>query len=95
MTEILKHFVFITPPSEDFSLIEEKREVEAETELSTTPGSSKVNGETYPPDLGETSHGPSMWPKIEPGVDVKLTGVFASTRLGFHPSLPKLHLPWV
>ncbi|KAI4571668.1 hypothetical protein MJG53_013774 [Ovis ammon polii x Ovis aries] len=41
MTEILKHFVFVTPPSEDFSLIEEKREVEAETELSTTPGSSK------------------------------------------------------
>nr|XP_014334844.1 PREDICTED: hydrocephalus-inducing protein homolog [Bos mutus] len=45
MTEILKHFVFITPPSEDFSLIEEKREVEAETELSTTPGSSKTQEE--------------------------------------------------
>ncbi|OWK16227.1 hypothetical protein Celaphus_00004320 [Cervus elaphus hippelaphus] len=41
MTEILKHFVFVTPPSEELSLMEEKREVEAETEFSATPGSSK------------------------------------------------------
>lgn len=94
MTEILKHFVFVTPPSEELSLMEEKREVEAETEFSATPGSSKVKGETYPPDLGP-SHGPSTWPKIEPEVDVKFTGVFASTHLGFHPSLPKLHHPLV
>ncbi|XP_070307131.1 hydrocephalus-inducing protein homolog isoform X1 [Odocoileus virginianus] len=45
MTEILKHFVFVTPPSEELSLMEEKREVEAETELSATPGSSKTQEE--------------------------------------------------
>lgn len=95
MTEILKHFVFVTPPSEEASLTEEKKEVEAEAELSATPGSSKVKGDTYPPDLGEASQGPSTWPKIEPEVDVKFTGVFASTHLVFHPSLPKLHLPLV
>ncbi|KAJ8785780.1 hypothetical protein J1605_006740 [Eschrichtius robustus] len=45
MTEILKHFVFVTPPSKELSLMEEKREVEAEAELSATPGSSKTQEE--------------------------------------------------
>ncbi|XP_054934895.1 hydrocephalus-inducing protein homolog [Physeter macrocephalus] len=45
VTEILKHFVFVTPPSKELSLMEEKREVEAEAELSATPVSSKTQEE--------------------------------------------------
>ncbi|XP_072823786.1 hydrocephalus-inducing protein homolog [Vicugna pacos] len=41
MTEILKHFVFVTPPSEELSLMEEKKEAEADGDVSTTTGSSK------------------------------------------------------
>ncbi|KAB1274160.1 Hydrocephalus-inducing protein-like protein [Camelus dromedarius] len=41
-TEILKHFVFVTPPSEELSLMEEKKEAEADGDVSTTTGSSKV-----------------------------------------------------
>lgn len=37
--------------------MEEKREVEAEAELSATPGSSKVKGAACPPDLGGSSVG--------------------------------------
>ncbi|XP_006746825.1 hydrocephalus-inducing protein homolog, partial [Leptonychotes weddellii] len=44
-TEILKHFVFVIPPSEELSLLEEKREGEAETELSGTVGSGKTQEE--------------------------------------------------
>lgn len=44
-TEILKHFVFVTPPSEELSLVEEKREVEAEAESSATIGSLKAQEE--------------------------------------------------
>ncbi|KAB1274159.1 Hydrocephalus-inducing protein-like protein [Camelus dromedarius] len=40
-TEILKHFVFVTPPSEELSLMEEKKEAEADGDVSTTTGSSK------------------------------------------------------
>ncbi|XP_057569314.1 hydrocephalus-inducing protein homolog [Hippopotamus amphibius kiboko] len=44
-TEILKYFVFVTPLSKDLALMEEKREVETEAELSATPGSSKTQEE--------------------------------------------------
>ncbi|XP_015443273.1 hydrocephalus-inducing protein homolog isoform X1 [Pteropus alecto] len=43
-TEILKHFVFVIPPSEELSLLEEKREVESEAELSAI-GSMKAQEE--------------------------------------------------
>ncbi|XP_026975142.1 hydrocephalus-inducing protein homolog [Sagmatias obliquidens] len=45
MTEILEHFMFVTLPSKELSLMEEKREVEAEAELSATPTSSKTQEE--------------------------------------------------
>ncbi|XP_032469168.1 hydrocephalus-inducing protein homolog [Phocoena sinus] len=45
MSEILEHFTFVTLPSKEPSLMEEKREVEAEAELSATPGSSKTQEE--------------------------------------------------
>ncbi|XP_016051807.1 PREDICTED: hydrocephalus-inducing protein homolog [Miniopterus natalensis] len=35
-TEIMKHFLFLIPLSEELALLEEKREVESEAELSTT-----------------------------------------------------------
>ncbi|XP_038394320.1 hydrocephalus-inducing protein homolog isoform X3 [Canis lupus familiaris] len=44
-TEILKHFLFVIPPSDELSLLEEKREAEAEAELSTTMGSGKTQEE--------------------------------------------------
>ncbi|XP_048966658.1 hydrocephalus-inducing protein homolog isoform X3 [Canis lupus dingo] len=44
-TEILKHFLFVIPPSDELSLPEEKREAEAEAELSTTMGSGKTQEE--------------------------------------------------
>lgn len=45
-TEILKHFVFVIPPSEELSLLEEKREVESEAELSAI-GSMKVKRKQF------------------------------------------------
>lgn len=58
-TEILKHFVFVIPPSEELSLLDEKREGEADAELSGTLGSGKVRSKpaTCSPDLGRTSVG--------------------------------------
>ncbi|XP_077612463.1 hydrocephalus-inducing protein homolog [Crocuta crocuta] len=44
-TEILKHFVFVSPPSEELPLLEEKREGEAEPEISSTMGSVKAQEE--------------------------------------------------
>uniref|UniRef100_A0A8C9JFG5 HYDIN axonemal central pair apparatus protein n=1 Tax=Panthera tigris altaica TaxID=74533 RepID=A0A8C9JFG5_PANTA len=44
-TEILKHFVFVIPPPEELSLQEEKREGEAEPELSSTVSSAKAQEE--------------------------------------------------
>lgn len=86
--------MFVTLPSKELSLMEEKREVEAEAELSATPTSSKVKGAACPPDLGGSSVGPSTWPE-KAVLGVVLTGVFPSTLWGFCLSLPKLHLPQV
>ncbi|XP_059006937.1 hydrocephalus-inducing protein homolog [Mustela lutreola] len=44
-TEILKHFVFVISPSEELSLLEEKREGEAEAELLGTTGFGKTQEE--------------------------------------------------
>lgn len=41
-TDIMKHFVFVTPPSDDLSLLDEKKEVEAEAELLTAAITLKV-----------------------------------------------------
>ncbi|XP_037371987.1 hydrocephalus-inducing protein homolog isoform X2 [Talpa occidentalis] len=45
MTEVLKHFVFIIPPSDELSLLEEKRDVDTEMEISNLVGSVKVQEE--------------------------------------------------
>lgn len=45
-TEILKHFVFVIPPSEELTLLEEKREVESEAELSAI-GTVKVRSKQF------------------------------------------------
>ncbi|KAM7059176.1 hydrocephalus-inducing protein homolog [Molossus nigricans] len=44
-TEILKHFVFLIPLSEELSLLEEKREAESEAELSTSTTTNSVKEE--------------------------------------------------
>jgi hydrocephalus-inducing protein len=40
--DILKHFVFVSPPSDDLTLPDEKKEVEAESEPSVSPITTKV-----------------------------------------------------
>ncbi|XP_073911808.1 hydrocephalus-inducing protein homolog [Castor canadensis] len=43
--DILKHFVFVSPPSDDLTLPDEKKEVEAESEPSVSPITTKVQEE--------------------------------------------------
>ncbi|XP_048648423.1 hydrocephalus-inducing protein homolog isoform X1 [Marmota marmota marmota] len=43
--DILKHFVFVTPPTDEVSLVEEKKEPDAEFELGTNTISPKVQEE--------------------------------------------------
>lgn len=72
-TEVLKHFVFVLTPSEELSLLEEKRELEAE-ELSTALGAVKVESEQVVLltlaglQMGGESGSTTAWPKIEYGV---------------------------
>ncbi|XP_006860378.1 PREDICTED: hydrocephalus-inducing protein homolog [Chrysochloris asiatica] len=51
-TDILKHFVFVTPQSEDLSMMEDKKELEAEGELLTLSVTSKVQEEQNAPSKG-------------------------------------------
>ncbi|XP_073081517.1 hydrocephalus-inducing protein homolog [Manis javanica] len=44
-TEILKHFVFVVPPSEERPLLEEKREAQAEAEISAPAAAVKAQEE--------------------------------------------------
>ena len=63
------------PPSDELSLLEEKREAEAEAELSTTMGSGKVKGEPvmFSSDfaglqMGRQERSPSTRPKTKYGI---------------------------
>ncbi|XP_069882349.1 hydrocephalus-inducing protein homolog isoform X1 [Dipodomys merriami] len=44
-TDVLKHFVFVLPPSDDFSLIEEKKELETDIEPASSTTTSKIQEE--------------------------------------------------
>lgn len=92
-TEILKHFVFVTPPSEELSLVEEKREVEAEAESSATIGSLKVKGAVVLWTLAGPQTGPARGQKAHVVLGVMLTVVFLSDCQGSLLSLPRPHLP--
>ncbi|KAG8523663.1 Hydrocephalus-inducing protein, partial [Galemys pyrenaicus] len=62
-TEILKHFVFIIPPPDELSLLEEKRDIDADTELSNPVGSVKVQEE-------QTSSAKGLKQKVKEKVDL-------------------------
>ncbi|XP_047385193.1 hydrocephalus-inducing protein homolog isoform X1 [Sciurus carolinensis] len=44
-TDILKHFVFVIPPTDELSVTEEKKDVDVESELGTSTISTKVQEE--------------------------------------------------
>ncbi|XP_003791425.1 hydrocephalus-inducing protein homolog isoform X2 [Otolemur garnettii] len=47
-TDILKHFVFIIPPSDDLSVLDEKKEMELESDISATISTVKAQEEQAP-----------------------------------------------
>ncbi|KAM9191706.1 LOW QUALITY PROTEIN: hydrocephalus-inducing protein homolog [Dugong dugon] len=51
-TDILKHFIFVIPQSEELSMVEDKKEVEAETELLTPTVTVKAQEEQTTPSKG-------------------------------------------
>lgn len=62
-TEIMKHFVFLIPLSEELALLEEKREAESEADLSTTTtttSSAKVKSEQCVLTLAVSLHRPAV-----------------------------------
>nr|XP_051703218.1 hydrocephalus-inducing protein homolog isoform X2 [Oryctolagus cuniculus] len=62
-TDIMKHFVFVTPPSDDLSLLDEKKEAEAEAELLTAAITLKVTEEQTASSKGGRQ---KLKEKIEP-----------------------------
>lgn len=90
-SEILKHFVFVIPPSEELSLLEEKREVESEAELSAI-GSAKVKSKHFILTLAGLQMGrkvlTSTWPETGCGAGSQLTEVFSLHSLGTLPEDP-------
>lgn len=83
--EILRHFVFVTPSQELF-LLEEKKEVESEPDLTVTSSSVKVRSEQLTLTLAGLQAGAE---RVLPSAFQNLSVVVSLASLGILPEDPK------